>query len=577
MAGFFSNLATGAGNLAGQAGNLLGKYVAEPIANAEIGAVKGVGSFLGGMYNANAAANPAPKPAPTDAPVPQGVANFKAGVPSTYNGSAAPTNQPINTSAPTQPQTNPAGAPGQPVTPIQPQTNSTNNGYVNSSGGYTNATGNPQVNNANTTFPSSPGQQPTTNSNNPFTNSLNTQQTYSSGQGTPAVNTAQGTLQGIASNQTPQVQQAQQQYNDFAKASPFLLSDVRNNPNVAADVSVGRGQALGQTLSGEQSALAQGVTNALSGESQQIGAAQGAGNVAQAQTNQQQSSAANVGSLTQPQAGASYFGSPVSGGVVGQGNNLVSTAVSQATQLVQNGADPAQVLSQLTSAYGAGSPAVVAFQQQMLDRTGGTYNPTAASASSQQTASQGAQTGGEAYNLSTALKQVNTINPVITNFLSTANINPTTSPLYNQPINSYVGSLGNPGAMAQYNTMMTDLQNFSSQIVASGNAQTPTAITVANALQNPSNLSLKDIKSYMDTLTTLGQNRLGVLQDQAKASGYTGYTGQQANTQTSTPVATPGTGFGSGVTNPVAQGVLGGGLNASNDVAGLVGYVLGKI
>jgi hypothetical protein len=418
-----------------------------------------------------------------------------------------------------------------------------------------------------------PGSTVADTSQNPFMTNVNTQTNYANGGGNPGVNTSQQGLQSIANNQTPQVTQAYNNLANFETQNPLIQSAQASLP-MAALISSGRGQILGNQLSGEQQGLANAYGQAVQGEGQQITAGSNAGQIAQNQQNEQISAANNAAGLTQPQAGASYFGSPVTGGVVGQGAGLVSTAVNQATQLVQNGADPQTVLAQLTSAYGAGSPAVVAFQQSLLNKNSG-YNPTAQSASAQQTASQGAQTGGEAYQLSTALKQVDTINPVIGSFLSTTGINPTTSPLYNQPINSYISNLGNPGAMAQYNTMMTDLQNFSSQIVASGNAQTPTAITAANALQNPSNLSLKDIQSYMNTLTTLGQNRLSVLQSQAGASGYTGYAGSPATPQTSTAPATSGTTPGSNVTNPLAQGIIGGGISALGSAEAGIGTAVG--
>ena len=89
--------------------------------------------------------------------------------------------------------------------------------------------------------------------------------------------TAQQGLQGIAQNQTPDVMNAKNQYNQFAQASPITLANVANNPNVANEVSVGRGAQLGQVLSGEQQALGQNVTNALAGQNQQISAGQNAG------------------------------------------------------------------------------------------------------------------------------------------------------------------------------------------------------------------------------------------------------------------------------------------------------------
>ena len=110
---------------------------------------------------------------------------------------------------------------------------------------------------------------------------------------TPAAQSIQG-LQGIAQNLTPEVKAAQDQYAQFAKASPFMQSNVSNNPNVASEVSFGRGQALGQTLSGVQQALASNVANALQGSGQQITAGQSAGQLG-LQGQQQQIGAQEAG------------------------------------------------------------------------------------------------------------------------------------------------------------------------------------------------------------------------------------------------------------------------------------------
>ena len=137
---------------------------------------------------------------------------------------------------------------------------------------------------------------------------------------TPAASSIGG-LQGIAQNQTPAVTNAQNQYNQFAQSSPALLADVRNNPNVAAEISTGRGAQLGQILSGEQQALAQNVTNALAGQGQQITAGSQAGTLGLAGQQQQLGAgeaAANLGLTQQGQqigalGGAAGASAPVTG------------------------------------------------------------------------------------------------------------------------------------------------------------------------------------------------------------------------------------------------------------------------
>jgi len=161
-------------------------------------------------------------------------------------------------------------------------------------------------------------------STDPYKRSIQIQSDYAAGQGNPQVNTAQQGLQGIAQNQTPDVMNAKNQYNQFAQASPITLANVANNPNVANEVSVGRGAQLGQVLSGEQQALGQNVTNALAGQNQQISAGQNAGNMAQTQQEAQLGAAQNVAGIpgVSPQLGAygqTYyqFGNPNATGGIG--------------------------------------------------------------------------------------------------------------------------------------------------------------------------------------------------------------------------------------------------------------------
>ena len=129
--------------------------------------------------------------------------------------------------------------------------------------------------------------------------------------------------------------------------------------------------------------------------------------------------------------------------------------------------------------------------------------------------------------------------------------------------------------------MMNDLQNFSSQIVASGTALTPNGVTAATALQDPSGLSMNQINQYMDTLAQLGLNRYSVLKSSASASGSTSYTGGPGSISTSTGVSPNSTAPGAGITSPVGQGAAGVGLGTGQwlvDSAGnLGGEILGFI
>lgn len=110
--------------------------------------------------------------------------------------------------------------------------------------------------------------------------------------------TAQKGLQNIATNQTPEVTNSQKDYNSFAQSSPYMLA-AQHNPNVAASIASGRASLLGQTFGQILGAKAQGVSNALSGQGQQINAGEGAGNLALNSQAQQITAGQNAGSLAQ--------------------------------------------------------------------------------------------------------------------------------------------------------------------------------------------------------------------------------------------------------------------------------------
>ena len=398
-----------------------------------------------------------------------------------------------------------------------------------------------------------------------------------------AVNTAQGTLQGIASNGTPAVNNANQALSNFSSGAGNLLNEMESDPALTAGISSGITSNVANALATNRQALATQAQNALTGQSNQITGASNAGQVAQNQQNAQITAANNA--ATTPgiapqlgQYGQTFYQLGQNGNGTSSGGSNIQLSGQPATDVssfanavANNTMDYNTAYTQLSNAYGG---AVANQLIQSIQKSNPGFNPTAQSASVNQTASQGAQTGGEAYNLGVALKQVDTIQPVISNFLSTSGINSTDSPLYNQPINNYISQLGNPAATQQYNTMINDLQNFSSQIVSSGTALTPTGVTAATALQNPGNLSMAQINSYMNTLETLGNNRLSVLQGQAAASGYSGYAGPSASASTSTPVAAPSTSPGGGITNPVAQGALGIPLGIPADISGMISGLL---
>jgi hypothetical protein len=163
---------------------------------------------------------------------------------------------------------------------------------------------------------------------------------------------AQNTLGSIANLQTPAVTNAQTDYNQFAQSNPYMLA-AQSNPNVAADVASGRTALLGQTFASELAAKQQAVQNALTGQGQQITAAeqqgglgatgqgqqitagQAAGQLANtAQANQIGAQTAALGAI-QPQLGAygqTYYQPTLAGtnqGGIGGVTGPVASGIAQ--------------------------------------------------------------------------------------------------------------------------------------------------------------------------------------------------------------------------------------------------------
>lgn len=456
----------------------------------------------------------------------------------------------------------------QPVS-TTPSTNSTNNGYINSSGNYNPPTNqNAQPN----TYNSSIGglTNIATNAkdiNNPQAN-INQNNTQ----------VAQGQLQGFAGNQTPAVQQAEADYNKFAQSNPYMIA-AQSNPNVAADVASGRSSLLGQTFATELGAKQQAVTNALGGQAQQIGAAENAGSQALTGQGQQITAGTNAAQLTKPEAGASFFGSPQTGNVVGNGtgstgNTLIDNSLTNALNIIKSGGSTTDAMNALVG----GDVAKTSFIQKM-QQFDPNWNPTSSNAIAQQNMSQGQLYQGQATQLDTGLKQLGIITPTINNFLSQSGLNSQENPFYNKSIKEYVSQFNNPANAKILAALQGDVKKYTAQILGATGEINPTRIGEINDSFDPSDLSPQQLSTFLTDLNTLGKNQLSVLQGQSTSSygGNTGYQGNTATSNTNLQSATPNSPSALNTSNPVIQGLAGGAMNVAGGVENLVHGLAAKI
>ena len=171
---------------------------------------------------------------------------------------------------------------------------------------------------------------------------IGTSQGVANNQGTyaPQIGTAIGTLGNISQNQTPAVTQAEKQYTDFASQSPWQVAGMQNNPNMLANIATGNAANMSAAAAQEQSALGQNVANQLTGQGQQIGAAQDVSQQGQSAQGQMLSATGQAGRLAQGQqnqqnTALSGVAGPISGpgGYLYSPQNNVGTPSSQATNV----------------------------------------------------------------------------------------------------------------------------------------------------------------------------------------------------------------------------------------------------
>lgn len=296
------------------------------------------------------------------------------------------------------------------------------------------------------------------------------------------------------------------------------------------------------------------------------------------QQGQENTALNNAGSLTQPTANAGFFGSPESGGLVGSGNQLLTNAVGQAIQLVQNGTAPSDpAITSLLSPFGTlGQQAFTQAQEQVSN---GTYNPTAQNVSSQTNASQGATYQQQATGVSNNLASLKKVTPQITSLLNGAGLNQQDNPFYNKSINTYASQLQNPAAVASLKAGMGEIQNYVAQILGSSGDLTPTAVTQITASFDPGNFTSTQLSQFLQNVDNYGQARLQALQQTSQASyGTSGaYSGTTATPSASATIPSTNSPSGLNTNNPVIEGLAGTAIGSLDSVLGAISGIANTV
>ena len=310
------------------------------------------------------------------------------------------------------------------------------------------------------------------------TNAATASQANATGQNqTPAQQVNQGNIQqgaqtsaDISQNQTPAVTNAENQYNSLAKNSPILQAEVAGNPNIAAEVASGRGQALGNQLAGQLQGAAQNVTNTLQGQGQQVTAANNQGNLGVSGQSNQNTAASNAGSIA----------NTAQGNQIGAQQNAASNLLNSLTQ--QGYVIINKTTGQPLSNEGAMSAAF----------TGGATG-------------QSENIGAQTQTYTAAQQQARNLTGQLSQVISSYNINPNDVNALNGLAQKWAANTSNP-QYATFNNLINDISNSYAQVL------TPTG-------GNVTDYKTKIAQSFIDS-SMKGQGILQVLQtmdDQASA------------------------------------------------------------
>jgi len=270
--------------------------------------------------------------------------------------------------------------------------------------------------------------------------------------------------------------------------------------------------------------------------------------------------------------------------VIQQANAGKLQALSQ--QVANAAALQGQQITGLGSAIGYAQPTQISPESTLVDPvTGqpryGLGNTGGAGSNAytnwqiqQQNATQGRAYQGQAADLSNTLRQIDTLTPVLTNFMQKANLNPGLSPLINQPINTYLQIL-QPDDRASLNAYMADLRTYTAQILGSSGLN-PTDVANTVNSYDFSGLSATQLKNFTDNLRNMGEIRLQPLQQSASASygaGANPFMGATATPSANSTVGTPN--FTGALANPIVGATAGTVMNVLGSAEALFGAGVG--
>lgn len=285
----------------------------------------------------------------------------------------------------------------------------------------------------------------------------------------------------------------------------------------------------------------------------------------------------SAASLTAPSSQFGILTNPQTGEIIGgSGSNaqqLMGTSLQKALSYIQSGSSFEDAIN--TSGLGQFGDFGKSLLSSAISNGGNSsFSPTSYGTQVATNQSQGSDYQKQATQLDTTLKQLDTLEPIVSNFLQSSGLNSQENPFYNKSINTYISQLKNPADVTSLNAMLGDVKTYTAQILGSSGLN-PTEVSQTVNSFDPSQLNGAQLTAFLANLKNLGQARLKPLQD-TSASSYgssTGYSGTAAN-PSSTPTLGPENAPSAlNNNNPVIQGLIGGGMNTlgtiENAISGL--------
>jgi hypothetical protein len=371
----------------------------------------------------------------------------------------------------------------------------------------------------------------------------------------PPVSDAFGTNVGQLTDygtgkEAPEVTTARNELSDLQKRMADETANISGSPE-GLDFQQGQQQVVQNRYANLLSAAQTKLQNALTSQGQQIGAAGTAGGLAQP--------VSQFGLLTNPITGNALNTTAINGALQ-QAYDMYKAGNTSWDDILKNTGMNAYgpiVTNQLIDMINNGGK-LPGSTTSGVGNNNSTFSPTAQNAAIGQNIKQGTASQQQGNDLSIALQTLDTLKPVMTQFLTDVpELNQANNKYANQQIQVALTNLGQQGKMGQWNMMINELQTYSSSILNSslGSSLTPSQNTAAVALQNPSTLTANELKANLYTLSDLGANKESVLQGNVTANLGTNsgaYAGKPAVPVTSTKPAPQAS--GSPVTGAAAKG-----------------------